>query len=242
VGAQSRRRAPSQLFAIPLFAIAIVLVSLSPLVSSHVIRFLVLLSLLGHCVSSIGLLLGCVCPLAIVAVMLCPITVIPFMLTSGFFINLTTIPVYLRWLTAISPHRYAFEGLMALEFHGLRLHCEPDEESSVLVGGDTSRPQHFTFCSMVRGTQVLDLLSLPYQPYTHDCIMLLVLSIAFRVLAGLVLHASVRENKLKMVEWRRKSIVRIREILRRCHHGVRSRWQQLKQRWRRYRSRKRQQQ
>jgi hypothetical protein len=61
-----------------------------------VLSYLLLVSLLGHAVSSFGLLLGAAVPIPILAVLLCPLTVIPFMLTSGFFINLDGMPVYLR--------------------------------------------------------------------------------------------------------------------------------------------------
>lgn len=45
-----------------------------------------------------------------VAVFLAPAIAIPFILFSGFFINLSAIPVYMSWMAYSSFMRYAFEG------------------------------------------------------------------------------------------------------------------------------------
>lgn len=182
----------------------------SPPISEHLFKFLFLLSLLGHAVSSIGLLLGCLIPVPIIAVMLCPLTVIPFMLTSGFFINLTTIPSYLDWITVLSPHRYHFTGLMGLEFQSLQLHCDEDEISTVLLAPDSKTPELFQYCSMILGRQVLDMLSLPYDEYWIDVGALILLSFGFRLLAYLILVMSVRENRLKWKGWRRQIVRKVR--------------------------------
>ena len=184
--------------------------SLAVVRSSHFLRFLVLLSLLGHCISSIGLLLGAAIPLPIVAVMLCPLTVVPFMLTSGFFLNLDSMPLYLAWLAALSPHRYAFSALMALEFGDadMLLHCDPDELSVVTVEArsPSQTPESFNYCSMIKGTQVLDLLSLPHDCYASSAMALCVIAISFRVLALIVLTLSLRENRLKIKSYRTRAI------------------------------------
>ena len=178
--------------------------------SSHFTRFLVLLSLLGHCISSIGLLLGAAIPLPIVAVMLCPLTVVPFMLTSGFFLNLTTMPLYLAWLAAISPHRYAFAAMMAVEFgdDDMRLHCDPSETSVLTVAArnPSQTPESFEYCSMIKGTQVLDLLSLPHDCYASSVMALSVIAISFRITAFIVLTMSLRENRLKIKSLRTRII------------------------------------
>jgi ABC-type multidrug transport system permease subunit len=188
----------------------------------HVVKFLFLLALLGHAIASIGLLLGCIIHIPIVAVMLCPLTVIPFMLTCGFFLNLNSIPNYLQWLTIISPHRYAFAGLMGLEFSGLKLHCDAGEMSTILLRGGGSTPEMFTYCSVISGQQVLDLLSLPPDEYNHDIVCLLVLCLVFRVLAFIVLEMSIRERQMQINALTRAVMKRSKMIVRGAMEKIRS--------------------
>lgn len=54
----------------------------------------------------------------LVAMMLCPLTMVPFMLMSGFFLNMDSVPSWMTWLSAVSPHRYLFEAIMTNEFAG----------------------------------------------------------------------------------------------------------------------------
>lgn len=188
--------------------------------SSHFVRFLFLLSLLGHCISSIGLLLGAAIPLPIVAVMLCPLTVVPFMLTSGFFLNLSTMPGYIAWLAVLSPHRHAFAAIMALEFgdDDMRLHCDPPEMSVLTLAArsPSQTPESFSYCSMIKGTQVLDLLSLPHDCYATSAMALGVIAIAFRVAAFIVLTLSLRENRLKIKSYRTKAIKALQRAVTQC--------------------------
>jgi ABC-type multidrug transport system permease subunit len=174
--------------------------------SSHFVKFLFLLSLHGHAVASIGLLLGCLIHVPIIAVMLCPLTVIPFMLTSGFFINNTTMPRYLEWLAVLSPHRYFFEGAMGLEFRDLKLHCDESEISTILLAPTSNAPQSFRYCSTNNGGVILDLLSLPADSYWSDVGALIAICVCFRFAAYLVLAASVRENRLKLTAYRRRLV------------------------------------
>lgn len=59
------------------------------------------------------------------AVFLAPAATIPFLLFSGFFVNLSAIPVYMQPISYISFMRYAFEGsLLAIYgFNRLQLNC-----------------------------------------------------------------------------------------------------------------------
>ena len=67
--------------------------------------------------NSLGQFLGALSPSALVAVMLTPLCIVPFMLTSGFFINLNSIPIYLIPLKYLSPHYYIFISLFSNEFN-----------------------------------------------------------------------------------------------------------------------------
>ena len=157
------------------------------------------------------------------ACQLCPLTVIPFMLTSGFFINLESMPRGLSWLVSLSPHGHAFSALMGLEFRTLELHCAPDELNEVVLRADSPAPERFQYCSMIRGTQVLDLLSLPYDCYNNSAMALVLIAIGFRVAAFAVLFLSVRENKQKAKRWRTAAIKRTLHWMRACADFCRSR-------------------
>jgi hypothetical protein len=47
-----------------------------------------------------------------------PIAILPMMLFGGLYISLDQIPVYLRWLKALSFFKYAFEILGLNQFKG----------------------------------------------------------------------------------------------------------------------------
>ena len=44
-----------------------------------------------------------------------PLMAFPMILFGGFFVNLTTVPVWLRWLQWVSPIRYGMEAMAHLE-------------------------------------------------------------------------------------------------------------------------------
>ena len=46
------------------------------------------------------------------AVFAAPALTIPFLLFSGFFVTLSSIPVYMQWITYLSFIRYSFQGSM----------------------------------------------------------------------------------------------------------------------------------
>ncbi|XP_043199881.1 ATP-binding cassette sub-family G member 1-like [Amphibalanus amphitrite] len=73
---------------------------------------------------SVGLVIGAFCDIQL-AVFLGPITMIPIILFSGFFVNLSTVPVWLSWLSYLSYARYSFEGLMLAVYGFDRedMHC-----------------------------------------------------------------------------------------------------------------------
>ena len=145
------------------------------------------------------------------------------MLTSGFFINLESMPRGLSWLVSLSPHGHAFSALMGLEFRTLELHCAPDELNEVVLRSDSPAPERFQYCSMIRGTQVLDLLSLPYDCYNNSAMALVLIAIGFRLAAFAVLFLSVRENKQRAKRWRTAAIKRTLHWARACADFCRSR-------------------
>ena len=67
-------------------------------------RFLMVLGItiaMAAVALGIGLLVGALCSIP-VAVFVGPASSIPWLLFSGFFVNLTAIPIYMQWITYIS--------------------------------------------------------------------------------------------------------------------------------------------
>lgn len=57
------------------------------------------------------------------AVTLIPCLIAPFMLLSGFFVNDSHVPFWLKPLTYVSFYKYGFQALMLNEYQGLELEC-----------------------------------------------------------------------------------------------------------------------
>ena len=63
------------------------------------------------CGQGIGLVVGAVFDIQSAAFM-APTFAIPFLLFAGFFISLSSIPSYMKWMSYVSFFRYGFEGSM----------------------------------------------------------------------------------------------------------------------------------
>lgn len=72
--------------------------------------------LLVFTTSALGFLVGSVFTNEAVAIRVAPLALTPAILFAGFFFNLNTVYVWLRWLQWVSPIRYALEALIRNEF------------------------------------------------------------------------------------------------------------------------------
>ena len=84
----------------------------------HFIIFLGVLQLLSLTAFSLGLFTASIFNDIAVALPLSIVIILPVMVYSGFFVNLSTTPVYLSWIQWISPMKYSFALLMENEFSG----------------------------------------------------------------------------------------------------------------------------
>ena len=91
----------------------------------------------------------------------------------------------------------------------------------MVVGADTVAPESFQYCSMVRGIQVLDLLSLPHECFNQSVAALCIIAIAFRAAAFVVLEMLVRERKMQIKRAKARLVKTIRAAARGCIRRVR---------------------
>lgn len=79
-------------------------------------QFLVILQLVSLAGFSFGLLAACIFNDLSVALALSILILLPFMIFSGLFLNVNTVPVWLRWIQWVSPMRYGYSALMENQF------------------------------------------------------------------------------------------------------------------------------
>jgi len=177
-----------QLAELPLFLVTPVIfvgimyymVGLNPLFH----KFLIccgILELLTQAVVSFGYLISCLAPSLNIALAVGPTLIIPLMLFGGLFLNNSTIPVYLEWLKYLSWFMYSNEALLINQWVGvedIKYKCQPSEAGA-------QAPEDCTIS--VTGDFVLEKLHFSKDNFTFDILMLVVLIVAFRLLAFLFL-------------------------------------------------------
>jgi len=99
-----------------------------------VLTFLSLLTLEGLASSALGLFLGSFSPSVEFALALAPAVMLIFIVLGGLFINVDSVPFFLRWLDHASLIKITFEGLCVNEFTGLSFLPGRSVRGSVLTG------------------------------------------------------------------------------------------------------------
>ena len=84
----------------------------------HFVILTVILQLVGLTGFSFGLFSASIFNDVAVALALSILILLPFMVMAGLFLNLATVPAFLRWISWISPMRYGYALLLANQFEG----------------------------------------------------------------------------------------------------------------------------
>jgi ABC-type transport system involved in multi-copper enzyme maturation permease subunit len=141
-------------------------------------QFLGLVLLTTNSAFSLGYLISCATPSVQVALQAGPAVVLPFMLFGGFFVNLSSIPVYFQWISYISFFRYGYEAVSIVLWRGYKIGCDAGEK-----------------CLYATGEDVLSNLSMDPNNLYFDIGLLFALAVGFRLLAFIFLWRVAQVTK-----------------------------------------------
>ncbi|GJQ75577.1 w [Trypoxylus dichotomus] len=142
--------------------------------NADVTRFLIacgILTLVANVAISFGYFISCASTNVSMALSIAPPLIIPFLLFGGFFLNISSIPVYLVWLSYFSWFRFGNEALMINQWQGVgNINCTNTVEAC---------PKN--------GHVILEIYNFSEENFTMDFIMLITTIIVFRLLAYIAL-------------------------------------------------------
>lgn len=165
--------------------------------ASHFARFAMLLALTAMCGQALGLVVAAAVPDRATAVLLAPMSVSLLVLFTPYSVQASSIPLYMRWLKAISPFWHGFEGLSVNEFTDLALRCTEQQGITVPVTADSL--ETVTLCRLGKGEEVLASYSMAA---SFEVVVgwLLLLAVGYRVLALLTLVYAASPSKPPAVQ------------------------------------------
>lgn len=150
--------------------VAYYMVGLNP----NVFRFLtanIVVILVANVAVSFGYFISCVSTSVSMALAIGPPVIIPFLLFGGFFLNNSSVPVYLRWLSYLSWFKYGNEALLINQW--------ADVQHIDCTHSNTTCPKN--------GHVVLEALNFREDHFSRDLICLVSLILGFRLFAFLAL-------------------------------------------------------
>jgi ABC-type multidrug transport system permease subunit len=151
-------------------------------------QFLLTLVLFSFGAVSLGFIIAAGTRTQEASLIITPIVLIPMLIFGGFFINSNSIPTWLAWIRYISIFYYGFAALMISQYTNLTLTCT----SSELIESSSGT----LFCPFTSGEQVLAQLGINPDDKAFFWIMLLVLWIAYWLIALILLWIMSRPSHL----------------------------------------------
>lgn len=98
--------------------------------ASQFFQFYLGMFLMSFCANSLGYFISAVFTNDFQAAMVMPIILLPIYLFGGFYSNLETMPVWTKWISYVSPLRYAFEALVRVQYEPLNI---PTDQPNPIV-------------------------------------------------------------------------------------------------------------
>lgn len=149
--------------------------------SMYIQMQLVLILLHSSCVA-FGYCISCVCRRIDIAPLAGNIVLMPLLLLGGLFIDPSDVPGVLRWVQYITPFRYGFYGLMRVFWRRVdEISCD-----DVATGAT---------CAATTGLEVLANKGISNRSVVSDLMLLLALSVGFRVIGYIALAVNVGKRK-----------------------------------------------
>ncbi|CAG7696963.1 unnamed protein product [Allacma fusca] len=129
-----------------------------------------IITLITNIACSFGYMISCLSSSLNMALAMGPPLIIPFLLFGGFFLNSSSVPVWLIWMKYISWFHYGNEALSINQWNDVsNITCNRGTSSSCISDGD----------------ELLGTLGFNEDNLILDCCMLVVLLIAFRIIGFL---------------------------------------------------------
>ncbi|XP_077985690.1 protein white-like [Glandiceps talaboti] len=136
--------------------------------------FLFLIFIIGLAATALGFIVSVVSTTYGFAMALAALIIFPMDLFAGFYLNVASIPVYLRWLEYLSYTRYGYEAMSINQWYKVEdIEC------------DTFGTNNST--CLFDGEAVLDVFNFEPKHLRRDIVMLLVLTVGYQSLAFILL-------------------------------------------------------
>jgi ABC-type multidrug transport system permease subunit len=140
--------------------------------------FLGIILLASNSAFSLGYFISALVPNVGVALAVGPVVLLPFLLTGGLFQRDSSIPDYFIWLEEISFFKYGFSALQQIVWRDVELDTSDCRPPSAAAGAAAAGPPCF-----YTGDDVLAFYDVSTDDMTTDVVALVVMVIAYRVLA-----------------------------------------------------------
>lgn len=150
--------------------------------------------LLSLASDSLALILSSLSPTNVIAVMLSPMVLVPFLLSTGFFIPINLMPQAMRWLPALSPHRYLFSSMMIAAFQSKHFFCADSSEAMYATIGT----ERYVYCPFPQGSVVLKLFGMHEDTHALNIPLAMLLVILLRIASWFALRKAMRPRSLEI--------------------------------------------
>lgn len=91
--------------------------------------------------SSLGYLMSSISEQYTICLLVSNLCVLPMMLTSGFFINNQSVPVYMSWIQAINPFYFGYNAMSYIVWDDVTIRCDDRSECPYPTGKDVMEYQ-----------------------------------------------------------------------------------------------------